>query len=115
MTSTKHWYLFDEVVSSLQKSIRRGLNDEAIFWAGELYHSGHEFFLFKKLFTIAIEDVGLAVPDLLLYAYTLYKNWTDEPDPTLCIKLVKLLTQAKKSRLIADLLIYLTSLRKPPD
>jgi hypothetical protein len=117
MISTKHWYLFDEVVSSLQKSIRRGLNDQAIFWAGELYNSGHEYFLFKKLFTIAIEDIGLAVPDLLLYIYTLYKNWmdTDGSDPTLCLKVVKLLVNAKKSRLIADLLIYLTSLRKPPE
>lgn len=115
MISTKHWYLFDEVVSSLQKCIRRGLNDQAIFWAGELYNSGHEFFLFKKLFTIAIEDIGLAVPDLLLYIYTLYKNWLDTSDPILCLKIVKLLVSAKKSRLIADLLIYITSLRKPPE
>ena len=96
MTSTKHWYLFDEVVSSLQKCIRRGLIDQAIFWAGELYSSDNQFFLFKKLFTIGTEDIGLADPEIVLYAHTLYQQWVKNPNPVYCVKLVKLLIMAKK-------------------
>jgi len=119
MTTTKHLYLFDEVVSSLQKSIRRGLLDQSLFWAGELYNSNNEFFLFKKLFTIATEDIGLAEPNLILYAWNIYKKWTDSADrleaDILCIKLIKILVGSKKNRMIGNLLIYLTKFKYPPD
>jgi hypothetical protein len=107
--NTKNLYVVDEVVSSLHKSIRRGIIDQAIFWAGELYNSGYEFFLYKKLFTIAIEDIGLASPDLILYIYPLYMSNNVHN----CIKIIKLLVNAKKNRMIPDLTVYITTIRIP--
>lgn len=121
MSLTKHLYQFDEVVSSLQKSIRRGLPNQAIFWAGEIYNTNdeHAFFLFKKLFTILVEDIGLASPELILFTWPLFLTWNDSIDriqvDTIFIKFIKLLTSTKKNRLIANLLVYLTKFDYPPD
>jgi len=38
---TKHGFNLDEVVSVLQKSIRRGMEEESLFWAVELAESGY--------------------------------------------------------------------------
>lgn len=51
--------------SGLQKSIRRGLVNEALFHCDQLLQIGPEY-LFRRLHTVACEDVGIA--DLLLLA-----------------------------------------------
>jgi replication-associated recombination protein RarA len=65
----------DEVVSSLQKSIRRGLEDDALYWAVELDESGWGEYCWSRLFTILSEDVGLAAPGLAAEVRALYENW----------------------------------------
>lgn len=57
---TKSGYALDEVVSALQKDIRRGNYEQACFWAIELVNSGNAYRLWKRLMVIAVEDVGLA-------------------------------------------------------
>lgn len=37
---TKNLYMVDEVLSALQKSIRRSLHDATLFWTLELVRSG---------------------------------------------------------------------------
>lgn len=59
---TRHAYYIEEVVSALQKAIRRGLEEEALFWAQELDVSGYGRYAFKRLNVIACEDVGLINP-----------------------------------------------------
>lgn len=59
---TRHGYEFDEVASALQKCIRRGLEDEALFWAMELNESGYGAYCWRRLMVIASEDVGLGDP-----------------------------------------------------
>lgn len=121
MNLTKHLYQFDEVVSSLQKSIRRGIIDQAIFWAGELCGTNDDFgfFLFKKLFTILVEDIGLASPELVLYTWPMFVQWSESTDriqvDLVCIKFIKLLCLSKKNRLIANLLVYITKFQYPPN
>ena len=55
---TKNGYERDEVVSSLQKAIRRGHEGDALFWALELEESGDCRYLWSRLLVIASEDIG---------------------------------------------------------
>jgi len=70
---TKKGYDFFEVSSSMQKCIRRGMEDEACYWAYELYQSGYEKYIWKRLLIITSEDIGLANP----YTITMVKNLCD--------------------------------------
>jgi hypothetical protein len=63
---SKGGYPMDEVTSALQKSIRRGQEFEAGYWALELIDSGHWKYLMDRLQTIACEDIGLANPMAVL-------------------------------------------------
>jgi replication-associated recombination protein RarA len=67
---TRHGFNDDEVVSALQKQIRRGVEDDAFYWAFELCEDGENekgFLSLKNhLMTIAYEDIGLGDPDIVL-------------------------------------------------
>jgi replication-associated recombination protein RarA len=58
--ATAHGFAADELVSTLQKSIRRGLLENALTVAYELYCSSPELeeYLWRRLEVIAVEDVG---------------------------------------------------------
>jgi len=55
---TMSGYTFDEVFSSLQKTIRRSDEKMALYWATELEH-GFPSHLWNRLEIIAAEDVGI--------------------------------------------------------
>jgi replication-associated recombination protein RarA len=59
---TLNGYHADEVISALQKAIRRGDADGAVFWVHEANLSGLGGWAWRRLFTITSEDVGLADP-----------------------------------------------------
>lgn len=63
---TKGGYPLDEVTSALQKCIRRGLEEEALYWALELSEGGYGQYLWRRLMVIAAEDVGIADPRALI-------------------------------------------------
>lgn len=67
---TENGYDFYEVASALQKSIRRGIEEDAVFWAFEL-DSLFPDFLWKRLTVIANEDVGLADPSVIVLVESL--------------------------------------------
>lgn len=52
------------VRSALQKSIRYGLEEKAIFWAQEMVLGGYVNYLVKTLAVILSEDIGWASPPL---------------------------------------------------
>ena len=54
----------DEVISALQKFIRRGETELAVRAAYELYLTGEELtaYLWRRLLVISAEDVGLGEP-----------------------------------------------------
>jgi replication-associated recombination protein RarA len=58
-TQTPGGYERDQVVSALQKAIRRGEEEAALYWALEL---GGGPYCWRRLAVIAAEDVGLANP-----------------------------------------------------
>ena len=60
--TTKKGYDFFEVSSTLQKSIRRGDEETALFFMVELVNSSYDEYVWKRLKIIASEDVGLAEP-----------------------------------------------------
>lgn len=108
---TTNLYKFDDVVSALQKSIRRCDVPQALFWAGEL-NQGFKHILYSRLWTIIAEDIGLAAPFLALEIFPLYEEWTKvhATKPVLAraltIRLVYALAQAPKNRIVDNLLLY---------
>ncbi|MBP5977985.1 hypothetical protein HW132_36145 [Brasilonema sp. CT11] len=45
----KHNFIIDEVISALQKSIRRKIKEDAIYWALQLHNCGYGNAVFKRL------------------------------------------------------------------
>ena len=106
-------FVLDEVSSALQKSIRRGEERQAIFWATELDLSGYGNYAWKRLRIICSEDVGIAWPEGPAVIRALYENWQEsrkaEPKGTppersaamlFLVHAVVLLARAAKSRLV---------------
>lgn len=56
---TKDKYDYYEVISALQKDIRRGNEKEALFWALQLADGGQMSHLLNRLYVIVNEDVGI--------------------------------------------------------
>ena len=58
--TTKNGYHADEVISALQKCIRRGLEEKAAMFAYELYLTSPELEekMWSRLMTISVEDIA---------------------------------------------------------
>jgi replication-associated recombination protein RarA len=66
-----------ECSSAMQKCIRRGMVDEAMYFAVELDLSGYGEYCWRRLKAIASEDIGLANPTLPSVLGALYDSWAD--------------------------------------
>ncbi len=122
---SKNGYQMDEVVSALQKSIRRGLEFEAGFWALELIDSGYWRYLMDRLQTIAAEDIGLANPMAVVLVSAVRqgievkvgeaekrgKPWVNIPREQIGLVILYLCRSAK-SRMADDFICYVASKRK---
>ena len=114
-------HLCGEVASALQKSIRRGHEQEALHWASELDLAGYGGYVWKRLRIIASEDVGPADSGVAVQIRVLYENWleqrkTDKGDDSLSAALnagiflvhaVILLARAPKSRIVDHALMVM--------
>jgi hypothetical protein len=67
-----------EVVSALQKSIRRSDPDAAIYWGLELARSGFGAWLWKRLRIIVCEDVSPTATGLVADVHALNQMWEAE-------------------------------------
>lgn len=99
-----------EVLSALQKSIRRGKEYDAVFWAVQL-ESFNSDILWSRLRTIASEDIGYANPIMPILIDTLEKQYLksreklgDNSFRLFFINAVICLCYSKKSRITDDLL-----------
>jgi replication-associated recombination protein RarA len=70
-------YRCDEASSALQKSIRRGLEADAIYWASELDIAGYAGYCWRRLRLICSEDVGLAWIEGPSVIAALYDAWLE--------------------------------------
>lgn len=72
---TFNGYDMFEVVSAFQKEIRRGNEENAMYWAVELYESGFIPYAWKRMFVISTEDIGLANPFATVVLNSLYEQY----------------------------------------
>ena len=72
---TKTELPYDEVISGLQKMIRRSKEREALVLAQELFDSGYNSAVARRLMIIAPEDIGLANPQAVATATTLCEGY----------------------------------------
>jgi replication-associated recombination protein RarA len=103
-----------EVASAMQKCIRRGLADDALYWATELDLAGFGEYVFKRLVIIASEDVGPADRYACVIVSTLRESWRDQrkkkderhaPERLFLVHAVHYLAAAPKSRMVDHALI----------
>jgi replication-associated recombination protein RarA len=124
----KKWKLYE---SALIKSIRRGLVDDAVYWATCSYKLGKEENVWRRLFIHLSEDIGLAEPNLPATIRALYENYKflrfgnrapyESYDTTRLpyIQAVMLMANSKKSRAVDNAVVVHFDLpyehREPPD
>ena len=74
-TTTAHGFAADEVISALQKSLRRGLVENALLIGWEMYLTSPEMeeMLWSRLGVISVEDIGLGNPQAPVLVETLYQ------------------------------------------
>ena len=82
-TTTEHGLAADEVISALQKSIRRGLIDNALLLAWEMYVTSPEMeeMLWSRLCVISVEDVGFGNQQAPVLVETLFQMRKRHPRP----------------------------------
>lgn len=116
---TKNGYKLDEVVSALQKEIRRGNELMASYWAFELNESGYWRYCFRRLQVISGEDIGLANPDAMILVSSTYSSLLAQDkvkkilqvDNNILGFVVSYMARSKKSRVIDYLGGILSSIK----
>ncbi|WP_416324918.1 hypothetical protein [[Eubacterium] hominis] len=102
---TKHGLAVDEVVSGLQKAIRRSMVELACRYAYELYTTSPVLLekVWSRLLTISVEDVGFGNLDASRHMYILNemrKNYAydDVDQPMYFIHAIRILCASQKDR-----------------
>lgn len=109
MPQTSRGYDIYELLSALQKDIRRGNEYQAVFWAAEL-ESFNPTALWDRLRVIASEDIGIANPLAPLIIDVLEKEYDDAKERgndsyrLFIVHAVLFLARSLKSRIVDDLL-----------
>lgn len=95
--------------SALQKALRRGEIEEAMFWAVELELSRYGEYLWKRMRVVASEDIGMANPDAAVQVRALYENWKEfrkgasKSERLMIVQAVLVLATSPKSRAVDHL------------
>lgn len=118
---TPSGYTAGLVSSALQKCIRRGIWEDAAWWALELYHSGYGKYAFKRMKIMCSEDIGPANATLPATLHALEQMYLEQekkkdtrhrPERLFLVHAAILLAQSPKSRLIDWKLVELQEKRK---
>jgi replication-associated recombination protein RarA len=82
-TTTEHGFFADEVISALQKSIRRAMLENAVLLGWEMYVTSPEMEekLWSRLCVIAVEDIGLGNVQAPVLIEALYRQHERCPRP----------------------------------
>ena len=110
---TLHGLPADEVISGLQKSLRRGLAETALLIAYEMYMTSAEMeeMLWSRLIVIAVEDVGYGNKDLIVPIDALYRNHSRYPRPIgdrflFAAHAIRLIADSPKDRTTDDMVNF---------
>jgi replication-associated recombination protein RarA len=73
---TLHGFAADQVISALQKEIRRGHTENAVLLAYEMARTSAalEDYLWQRLLVISVEDIGFGEPQAPLLLHALYQT-----------------------------------------
>jgi replication-associated recombination protein RarA len=105
-TMTTHGYAIDEVKSALQKAIRRGQEEETMFWAREMAESGMSWSLWQRLKVIAVEDCAEMQP--LVFVALCAQCAGKSREPTLfAVKAALELARCEKDRTADDYVCWI--------
>jgi len=109
-------YPLDEVSSALQKSIRRGMETEALYWAMEL-SNGYSKYLWYRLRVIALEEMAPDIVQLVDVCYRWFLDFAGEKrrtgDTHFCIShVVYAMCRARKSRQIHNYQAFVAGQRE---
>lgn len=114
---TLHDFPADEVISSLQKEIRRGNTENAAMLAYEMVNTSPELeaYLWGRLQVISVEDVGYGNLNAPVLVETLFQMHQRIPRPRhdrylFAIHAVRVLSQSQKERGTDDLLNWIRHL-----
>jgi replication-associated recombination protein RarA len=112
----------DEVISALQKEIRRGHTDNAARLGYELLMTSPELEekMWKRLVVISIEDVGMGNPDAPILINALYEMRSRFSDgavdrPLFAIHAVRFLCECQKDRSSDELVNWLKLTDQAPE
>lgn len=104
-TQTRNGLNGDEVISALQKSIRRGLVEEACKFAYEMYITSPQMEdkLWRRLLTITVEDIGMGDPNAAILVNNLNQmrlqfDYADGDRPIYFIHAIRYLCACEKDR-----------------
>lgn len=104
-STTRNGIPADEVISALQKSIRRGLHEQAIEFAYEMYITSPQLEekMWRRLLTISVEDIGFGdtnAPVLVHHLFEMRKNfaYADGDRPMFFMYAIRYLCQCPKDR-----------------
>lgn len=104
-TTTRNGLAGDEVISALQKSIRRSKTEDACFFAYEMYTTSEQMEekLWRRLLAISVEDVGLGNPQAAGQIKTLSDMrkefpYSDGDRPIFFIHAIRILCESLKDR-----------------
>ena len=103
--TTRNGFPGDEIVSMLQKSIRKGKEENAIKAAYEMYITSPQFEdkLWRRLMAISVEDIGFGDTEACRYVYTLNQIrkeflYADGDRCLFFIQAIRYLCRCKKER-----------------
>ncbi len=107
-------YNFFDVLSAFQKAVRRGLEDDALYWGTELLEhpdarraKAQRTTLWNRILVMVSEDIGIAEPGLVTEIRALYNVYTmlaarndHHPERLAAVHAIVLLVRAKHLRLV---------------
>lgn len=124
-SKTKNNFAADEVISSLQKAIRRNMVEEACQFAYELYVSGPLFLekMWRRLLTISVEDIGFGNLEAAVQINTMNAMrrefpYDDGDQPMFFIHAIRILCESTKDRssdFLKNIIIKGAALGKKPE
>ena len=118
---TRKKYDFFECSSAFQKSIRRCIEKDALFFGTELAASGYAQYLWKRMLIISSEDIGLADNNVAVQIQALYQNWqviaAKNPEEGIIpiVHAILLLARSKKSRIVDNAKMFACKSDYRPD
>lgn len=104
----KMGYVFGEVTSAMQKEVRRGDEEAAVYW-GLLLYEASPIYAWKRVVITACEDIGHGDPATVAQVCSLANAWAFvklgswQVDPNMIVLAIMLLCRAPKSTEADDL------------